>query len=532
MKKAKVVQVQITCPLELKQFLLPLSMPAALSALALPPSSTAAIAASAAHVLSSSSSKFRQLIYIPMDDVYQVEGACMTGPMQIHWMGQLMKLPRQFVLHADSKFKLHHGEWVLTTLGTHYLRWDAHNHTLSTSFVPLIYLMCKQHESAGAALMLMDALNVTTLKYFNGKLVPGACMADHCDAFRNAYGKAWPGTPFGTCWPHIIRKWCEGAYAKKTWKHFDEVTDQLRHIHLGGHTPPMRDLLMTEFGELWDKWGKQMDVFWNSYCQNGWDCWTIGLFDCMLCTPSQQTQESWHKQLLLSKIPGMMRGSTEMLFATTLPQLIEMDAIQIPTQLVFHVPAIPKGMIEKALWYVDHRTTHVYIFDVLDGDGAKGYYFLRKDHKTGYNKITNRLLEMYGAAMAGELDHRIKDVEHLADVCTSLHTVLDEDEEHPVPVCELNPCKLDCLNCKGFKGVGICSHVLAINHMLQAINLRREVMEIGQSTYRKHKGGKGGVQTGGNRKKAVPALQRAPAREADSSDEEQERLLELGAKGQ
>ena len=114
MKQAKVVQVKITCPLELKQFLLPLSMPAALSALALPPSSTAAIAASAAHVLSSSSSKFRQLIYIPMDDVYQVEGACMTGPMQIQWMGQLMKLPRQFVLHADSKFKLHHGEWVLT----------------------------------------------------------------------------------------------------------------------------------------------------------------------------------------------------------------------------------------------------------------------------------------------------------------------------------------------------------------------------------------------------------------------------------
>ena len=133
--------------------------------------------------------------------------------------------------------------------------------------------------------------------------------------------------------------------------------------------------------------------------------------------------------------------------------------------------------------------------------------------------------------MAGELDRRIQDAEHLADVCTSLHTVLDEDEEHPVPVCELNPCKLDCLNCKGFKGVGICSHVLAINHMLQAINLRREVMEIGQSTYRKNKDGSG-TQKGGNRKKAVPALQRAPAREADSSDEEEERLLELGAKGQ
>ena len=100
----------------------------------------------------------------------------------------------------------------------------------------------------------------------------------------------------------------------------------------------------------------------------------------------------------------------------------------------------------------------------------------------------------------------------------------------PVPVCELNPSKLDCLNCKGFKGVGICSHVLAVNHMLRSINLRREVMEIGQSTYRKNKVGNN--RRGGNRKKAVPALQRAAAREADSSDEEQERLLEQGAKGQ
>ena len=189
MKQAKVLQVKIQCMLELKQHLLPLAMPAALSALALPPSSTAAIVASVAHELSSSSSKFRQLIYIPMPDVYQVEGACLTGPMQIQWMGQLMKLPRQFVLHIDSKFKLHHGEWVLTSLGTHCLRWDPHHLKLSTTFVPLVYLMCKQHESAGAALLPMDALNVTTLKYFDGKLVPGACMSDHCVSFRTAYDK-------------------------------------------------------------------------------------------------------------------------------------------------------------------------------------------------------------------------------------------------------------------------------------------------------------------------------------------------------
>ena len=85
----------------------------------------------------------------------------------------------------------------------------------------------------------------------------------------------------------------------------------------------------------------------------------------------------------------------------------------------------------------------------------------------------------------------------------------------------LNPFELDCMHCKGFKSYGICSHVLAVNHMLKKVNLRRELMEIGQGVHKK----------GGNRKKNVPALTRAPTQQPDSSDEEAERLLELGEQG-
>ena len=100
-----------------------------------------------------------------------------------------------------------------------------------------------------------------------------------------------------------------------------------------------------------------------------------------------------------------------------------------------------------------------------------------------------------------------------------------------MPECDLNPRRLDCMYCKGFKGVGICSHVLAINHILKEINLRREVMEIGASSSRKDTRHIGKNSGGGNRKAPIPALTRAPARDADSSDEEQERLLELGENG-
>ena len=70
-----------------------------------------------------SSSTLRRVINVPMDcALYDTEGMCFTGPQQVQWIGQLLQRPQQFVLHADGKHKLHHGRWVLMTLGTHYLR--------------------------------------------------------------------------------------------------------------------------------------------------------------------------------------------------------------------------------------------------------------------------------------------------------------------------------------------------------------------------------------------------------------------------
>ena len=117
---------------------------------------------------------------------------------------------------------------------------------------------------------------------------------------------------------------------------------------------------------------------------------------------------------------------------------------------------------------------------------------------------------------------RVKDLDHLVDMCGAFQVVAESCDEWGVCECYLNPAKLDCLYCKGFKGHGICSHVLCVNHMLKKINLRAEVMEIGKSAA-KH--------GGNNQPKHLPALTRAPAREADSSDEEAERLLALGGQG-
>ena len=73
----------------------------------------------------------------------------------------------------------------------------------------------------------------------------------------------------------------------------------------------------------------------------------------------------------------------------------------------------------------------------------------------------------------------------------------------------------------GFKQYGICSHVLAINHILMEINLRRELLEIGKKTMLKKKGW-GGVE---------PALTQVAQADPDSSDDELRELLEQGAQG-
>jgi hypothetical protein len=370
--------------------------------------------------------------------------------------------------------------------------------------------------------MLLDSLNVMCQKAFRRLLEPGAGISDHCSAYRNAYARAFPDMPFGQCYPHIARKLGEGEYCKKQWQHFGEVQLHIRAIHLAV-TPQMRTLLIEEIGKAWDKWGNQMDTFWNSYCVDPWDNWSVGLFDTPLCTPSNNTQEAWHRDLLRAKIPGMFRGSTEHVFKVALPQLVQMDGLLKPTTIPFKVPAIPKLMLEKALWYVEHQTTHVGAFE--DSDGNPGFFLLSKSAANGATKITMRLREMFTTALCGDKDGRIKDLDTLIGTCQSLHVVCDPEDGYTVLECSGNTAKYTCLGCKSFKGVGICSHVLAINHILRNYNVRYELKDIQTEASKK------AAAKGGNTKKPLPALQRARVAPPDSSDEEEERLQALGQQG-
>ena len=87
-----------------------------------------------------------------------------------------------------------------------------------------------------------------------------------------------------------------------------------------------------------------------------------------------------------------------------LPQLIGMGALRLPSTLEFGVPAIPKGMMQKALWYVEHVDTHIRAFEIDRPDMPDPvvcYYVLRKD-SNDVARITNTLIQMFEDAWRGK----------------------------------------------------------------------------------------------------------------------------------
>ena len=172
------------------------------------------------------------------------------------------------------------------------------------------------------------------------------------------------------------------------------------------------------------------------------------------------------------------------------------------------IPAIPRGILEKAKWYVDHRLTHIHI---AKDQGTFFYYFLRQSNEAGLKKVTNKSLQAYIDALNQKRASWIKSYKELRQVCQSYHFVTDA--KHRVPGSAFNRACL-CCTCKGFHMYGICSHVVAINDILGKVDLSDSLKELCAP----RKFAKGGFNKG-----VRPALIRekeAGAAASDSSEDE------------
>ena len=102
----------------------------------------------------------------PCGTVEEAEECLRSLPLSGSWVLQLVHHARQWVLHVDGKHKLHHGKWLLITLGTHAVeqRTLAHcqSHTAKVvhAFRPLVYMFSKTHEDKDSLLFAFTAMEV------------------------------------------------------------------------------------------------------------------------------------------------------------------------------------------------------------------------------------------------------------------------------------------------------------------------------------------------------------------------------------
>ena len=171
---------------------------------------------------------------------------------------------------------------------------------------------------------------------------------------------------------------------------------------------------------------------------------------------------------------------------------------------------------KKAIWLVLHQKTHVWCMKEKDEETGKEsfvYYVLGEDNELGEKKLSNELITKYECTLRGEKPAYLRSLEKLLGICSCMHKIrtVQEDDKWKVPESPWNPGKLDCFSCKGFKRTGICSHSLAVNHILGHIDLVYNLKKFVIDANKKNKAG--------NSQKVMPALVRErPEKEGEEVD--------------
>ena len=150
----------------------------------------------------------------------ETEGICLTGNTQLKWIGQCVRSKVRFVisipyradivriltyrctsshryaLHIDGKHKLHHGKWIMVSIGCHDIRFDKHRNRIVHSYRPMVYQFVKQQESRESVKMLCTALDLLAYSRFGLCFSPGVVNMDHSNGFRQGVLDVWPNTGY------------------------------------------------------------------------------------------------------------------------------------------------------------------------------------------------------------------------------------------------------------------------------------------------------------------------------------------------
>lgn len=332
-----------------------------------------------------------------------------------------------------------------------------------------------------------------------------------------------------TCWPHIKGIKLSSGYIPKSHKHFDDIIIHATMVHLA-HSEGWKDVLIELIGTIWDMWiffggdpGGHLKTFWESYFVSPWSNWTVGEnmhIPCLL--PNNQMVETFFR-CCVRACGGkeQLRGSTRKVVQMLVPKIMEDQHLMRPDELCFKIDYVAEGLLLKARiiaapvdqggsgnrrvrgaeWMdVVFKSKFIIIGYDLDGyePKFKCAYVLRKQEK--YKELTYQMLAKYeeynhGASavdwksmsktranlktLEGELEKRLEIMRAVYKVTPSCAGGWDGcdsemDTDRSCIVCRVNPMRLLC-PCKGARGVGICSHIVAVNSRCGRVRIQAEL---------------------------------------------------------
>ena len=271
---------------------------------------------------------------VPYDyDAFKdVEALILTTLHQIQWIGQLAKMPGLFVLHIDGKHKLHHGGWLLITVGTHAMDYHrkktalAHAiaHGIVHGYRPAVYMFCKQQETDRCIQLVLHCIQIIALKYFGVRIVPGLGCADHGKGIMAGFKVEFPTVPIAGCWPHIAWGLTHGNVLRVTHPRWEEVKAEMAALHLA-QTRGMWAVMVEALGKVWGSRDRELNTIWSEKLCWPCDNWFIGFTNVPGATPSQQAQESWHNWGVMQRLSGELHASTTYLLEVSLAKVMTLD---------------------------------------------------------------------------------------------------------------------------------------------------------------------------------------------------------------
>ena len=401
-----------------------------------------------------------------------VEAIVLTMHVQINWIGILLSLGFNYCLHIDGKYKLHHGDWMLITFGTHSIHLDKKDKGIHHTFRPLVYVWTKQQESTDVIWLGLVCLDLIAQRFYQKSFSPTVGVADHGPGIAGGWAKMWPGRKMLGCYPHISWHMSHGKLLPKTHPLFDEASEAIADMHLA-ETTGMWRVLVEGLARKWGDDDENINKMWNSIFVPPYDNWYLG-YDTStpLTYPANQVEENWHNHGVMGVLSRELGASTERLLQVNLPKIMRLDAANKADELTFSIQRewLPTAMYHKAAKNLTDPFKYVKVVpnpDIADGVGARWYYVLSQS-QTKYSCITDTLIAQYEGLRKGYRPvNTAGKYERCVEIMQALHKVEECDDGDPrVAPNPTNPCNLRCNICKAFAMLGTCSHILTVTDLI------------------------------------------------------------------